>query len=76
MLNTWLTDDTIQIRDSGDTWQEVVRLSAQPLLQKGIITPDYLKPLFISNMKSWAPIMSWLRVLRCHTQGQKKVLSL
>ena len=51
MLNTWLTDDTIQIRERVDSWQEAVKLSAQPLLQKGIITPDYLAAIYQQHEK-------------------------
>ncbi|GAA3903382.1 MULTISPECIES: PTS sugar transporter subunit IIA [Gibbsiella] len=42
MLNDWLNNDTIQLCDRVDGWQQAVALSAQPLLLRGAITPDYV----------------------------------
>ncbi|MHA7846098.1 PTS sugar transporter subunit IIA [Serratia sp. D1N4] len=46
MLNDWLNADHIQLCDHVADWQEAVALSAQPLLQRGIITNDYLAAIF------------------------------
>ncbi|KAA8996996.1 PTS sugar transporter subunit IIA [Affinibrenneria salicis] len=42
MLNDWLMDDHIQICSRVDDWREAVRLSAQPLLHKKIISAGYV----------------------------------
>ncbi|MCS3407822.1 PTS sugar transporter subunit IIA [Serratia sp. AKBS12] len=46
MLKDWLTADHIQLCQRLDDWQQAVTLSAQPLLQRGIITADYLTAIF------------------------------
>ena len=46
MLNDWLNADHIQLCDQVSDWQEAVTLSAQPLLQRGVITADYLTAIF------------------------------
>lgn len=46
MLNDWLNADHIQLCEKVADWQEAVALSAQPLLQRGIITRDYLAAIF------------------------------
>ncbi|MFC0225371.1 PTS sugar transporter subunit IIA [Serratia aquatilis] len=46
MLNDWLNSDHIQLCDKVADWQEAVALSGQPLLQRGIITQDYLTAIF------------------------------
>lgn len=42
MLNDWLNNDTIQLCDRVEDWQQAVTVSAQPLLRRGAITPDYV----------------------------------
>jgi ascorbate PTS system EIIA or EIIAB component len=46
VLNDWLKSDHIQLCQCVDDWQQAVTLSAQPLLQRGIITADYLTAIF------------------------------
>ncbi|PVZ85581.1 PTS ascorbate transporter subunit IIA [Serratia sp. S1B] len=46
MLNQWLNTDHIQLCDEVADWREAVTLSAQPLLQRGTITDDYLTAIF------------------------------
>lgn len=46
MLNDWLNADHIQLCDRVSDWQAAVTLSAQPLLQRDIITDDYLTAIF------------------------------
>lgn len=42
MLETWLNGPTIQCREQVDDWQQAVAICAQPLLDAGVITPDYV----------------------------------
>jgi PTS system ascorbate-specific IIA component len=42
VLETWLKGPTIQCRDKVDDWQQALAICAQPLLDAGIITPDYV----------------------------------
>jgi Phosphotransferase system mannitol/fructose-specific IIA domain (Ntr-type) len=45
VLNTWLTDTTIQLRDGVEQWQEALAICARPLLEAGVITPDYISAI-------------------------------
>ncbi|MFA9595171.1 PTS sugar transporter subunit IIA [Citrobacter telavivensis] len=42
MLNKWLTESTIMLRESVEDWQQALAWCARPLLAAGIITPKYL----------------------------------
>ncbi len=42
MLNTWLSDSTIALRKSVDSWQQALDICGRPLLDAGLITKDYL----------------------------------
>ncbi len=46
MLKEWLTADHIQLCERVEDWRQAVTLSAQPLLQGGVITPNYLTAIF------------------------------
>ena len=46
MLKEWLTADHIQLCERVEDWRQAVTLSAQPLLQRGVITPNYLTAIF------------------------------
>lgn len=46
MLNDWLKADCIQLCEEVADWQAAVTLSAQPLLQRGVITDNYLAAIF------------------------------
>ena len=49
MLIQWLTPQHIRVIDDVSDWQEAVRLSAEPLLAEGAITPAYLDAIFTSH---------------------------
>lgn len=51
MLNDWLKAETIHIRHDITTWREAVQASAEPLLEKGIITADYVQAIFAQHEK-------------------------
>lgn len=51
MLNDWLTPETIQIRHDITDWREAVKASAEPLLKKGTITPEYVEAIFAQHEK-------------------------
>ena len=42
MLKTWLSDATIALRQSVESWPQALDICAQPLLQAGVIEPAYL----------------------------------
>lgn len=46
MLGTWLTNETVNVVDSVEDWQEAITLCAEPLLKNKTITSDYIKAIF------------------------------
>ncbi len=46
MLSKWLTAQTINIVESVDDWKQAVRLSSVPLIEAGIILPDYIHAIY------------------------------
>ncbi|NIY46021.1 PTS sugar transporter subunit IIA [Cedecea colo] len=42
MLNRWLHDGTINVREAVSSWTQALEICAQPLLAAKVITPDYL----------------------------------
>ncbi|MFB4167237.1 BglG family transcription antiterminator [Virgibacillus sp. JSM 102003] len=44
-LDELIKPDTITLKKSADSWEEAVRLSAQPLVESGAITPDYVEAM-------------------------------
>ncbi|HKS32580.1 MAG TPA: PTS sugar transporter subunit IIA [Enterobacteriaceae bacterium] len=42
MLERWIYDATIQCRESVENWQHALQLCAGPLLETGVITPEYV----------------------------------
>lgn len=51
MLETWLNGPTIQCRERVDDWQQALAICAQPLLDAGVITADYV-PAIISQQQA------------------------
>jgi PTS system ascorbate-specific IIA component len=51
VLKEWLTADHIQLCERVEDWRQAVTLSAQPLLQDGVITPNYLTAIFHQQEK-------------------------
>ncbi|WP_392561571.1 PTS sugar transporter subunit IIA [Orbus sturtevantii] len=51
MLSSWLTHQTINIVDSVDNWKQAVRLSAIPLLESDIISPNYIQAIYQMHEK-------------------------
>ncbi|CAM7397196.1 PTS sugar transporter subunit IIA [Citrobacter sedlakii] len=51
MLETWLTDNTIQLREQVSDWREALGICAGPLLQAGVITPDYVSAIVAQHQK-------------------------
>jgi len=51
MLSTWLTHKTIKIVDSVIDWKQAVRLSAVPLLESDIISPNYIQAIYQMHEK-------------------------
>ncbi|MBD9661818.1 PTS system IIA component (L-Asc family) [Pantoea sp. AG1095] len=49
MLTQWLTPQHIRVVEQVSDWQEAVRLSAEPLLAAGAISPAYLDAIFTSH---------------------------
>ena len=45
MLKTWLSDATIMLRQSVETWPQALDICAQPLLKAGVIEPAYVKAI-------------------------------
>lgn len=46
MLGTWLTNETVNVVDSVQNWQEAIKICAVPLLKNNTITSNYIKAIF------------------------------
>ncbi|WP_191561082.1 BglG family transcription antiterminator [Metabacillus idriensis] len=44
-LYEFITPETITLKESASSWEEAIRISAEPLLKKGTITPDYIQAM-------------------------------
>ncbi|HEY4467401.1 MAG TPA: PTS sugar transporter subunit IIA [Klebsiella sp.] len=42
MLKTWLSDATIALRQNVETWPQALDICARPLLESGVIAPEYV----------------------------------
>ncbi|MGD8162054.1 PTS sugar transporter subunit IIA [Pantoea sp. FN0307] len=42
MLKQWLHDATIRLQESVEAWPQALELAARPLLEAGVITPNYV----------------------------------
>lgn len=71
MLKTWLSDATIMLRQSVETWPQALAICAQPLLKAGVIEPAYVKAI-VEQHQGWGPTMYWLRVWRCRTRDRRR----
>jgi PTS system ascorbate-specific IIA component len=45
MLKTWLSDATIALRQSVETWPQALDICARPLLEADVIAPEYVKAI-------------------------------
>ncbi|WP_075182442.1 PTS sugar transporter subunit IIA [Pantoea sp. 1.19] len=50
MLTDWLNDQTINVVDRVEDWQQAIRLSAAPLLAAGAIAPAYITAMIDSHL--------------------------
>ncbi|MGY4787674.1 PTS sugar transporter subunit IIA [Bacillus sp. OHL2] len=48
MLNDLLTEQTIKLHQTADTWQEAITKAAQPLLEQNAIKPSYVEAMIQS----------------------------
>lgn len=51
MLERWIYDATIQCRESVADWQQALELCAVPLLEAGIITPEYVTAIIQQHQR-------------------------
>ena len=51
MLNKWLTETTIMLRESVADWQQALEWCAKPLLAAGVITPEYLTAIVAQHQQ-------------------------
>lgn len=54
MLTQWLHDETLQIQDSLEDWRLALDICARPLLDSGVITPEYVSAI-ISQQQRLGP---------------------
>lgn len=55
MIRDWLTPDKIKVINSIDSWENAVRLAAEPLLMQGYIAGRILRR-FCKAIKNLGPI--------------------
>ncbi|CAH6660162.1 PTS sugar transporter subunit IIA [Pseudocitrobacter vendiensis] len=51
MLNQWLNDTTIALKDEVESWPQALEICAQPLLKSGIIEPGYVTAIIQQHQK-------------------------
>ncbi|PNS12185.1 PTS ascorbate transporter subunit IIA [Mixta theicola] len=51
MLNKWLHEATIRLQESVEAWPQALELCARPLLDAGIIAPDYVTAIIGQHQK-------------------------
>lgn len=49
MIRHWLTPDKIKVINSIDSWENAVRLAAEPLLMQGYIAGSYIEAILQSH---------------------------
>ncbi|WP_142502326.1 PTS sugar transporter subunit IIA [Klebsiella sp. 2680] len=49
MLKTWLSDATITLRQSVETWPQALEMCARPLLAAGVIVPEYVTAIIAQH---------------------------
>ncbi len=54
MIRDWLTPDKIKVINSIDSWENAVRLAAEPLLMQGYIAGSYIEAILQSHKELWA----------------------
>lgn len=51
MLNQWLNDTTIALRNEVESWPQALEICAQQLLESGIIEPGYVTAIIQQHQK-------------------------
>ncbi|EDV0659245.1 PTS sugar transporter subunit IIA [Salmonella enterica] len=51
MLGTWLSDATITLQESLETWPQALEICGKPLLDAGVIAPEYLTAIVQQHQK-------------------------
>ncbi|EHB1881685.1 PTS transporter subunit EIIA, partial [Salmonella enterica subsp. enterica serovar Typhimurium] len=51
MLGTWLSDATITLQESVETWPQALEICGKPLLDAGVIAPEYLTAIVQQHQK-------------------------
>ena len=51
MLKTWLSDTTITLRQKVESWQQALDICARPLLEAGVIEPEYVAAIIEQHRK-------------------------
>lgn len=51
MLERWLHDRTVRVEESVTDWPQALEICARPLLEAGIITPDYLTAIIAAHQQ-------------------------
>ncbi len=57
MLGTWLSDATITLQESVETWPQALEICGKPLLDAGVIAPEYITAICSAAPKSLGRIM-------------------
>lgn len=49
MISDWLTPDKINVINTIDTWENAIRLAAEPLLAQEYVTQEYITAILKSH---------------------------
>ena len=66
MLKTWLSDATIALRQSVETWPQALDICARPLLKTDVIEPAYV------SISGSGRTTCWPRDWRCRMRGLRR----
>ncbi|MDG1644587.1 PTS sugar transporter subunit IIA [Klebsiella huaxiensis] len=51
MLKTWISDATITLQQEVETWPQALDICARPLLESGVIAPEYVTAIVEQHHK-------------------------
>lgn len=51
MLSQWIHDGTIMLEETVSDWRQALERCAQPMLNAGVITPDYITTIVAQQQK-------------------------
>jgi transcriptional antiterminator/mannitol/fructose-specific phosphotransferase system IIA component (Ntr-type) len=73
VLGELLTEETVQLVDEAENWQEAIRLASKPLLENGSIEPSYIDAMIRSIQKTGPYVVITPKVAIPHARPEEGV---